>query len=452
MVNLEKTIRDFFELHNIDIDSSKVVIAVSTGVDSMVLLDLVSKYTNAKIIIAHVNHGKREQSAIEEKYIINYAKENNMSCYVYHIKKEEIANANFQEAARNIRYRFFKEIMIKENAKILLFAHHLNDDIETMIFRLQRGSSLIGYAGISDVVKIDEGIIVRPLLSVLKKDIIDYANINDIKYYEDSTNAEDIYSRNKIRHNDIPEIFNSINDAANNFIEMKNNIKNAAIILDEYLDNLIHNLVNKDGNGYSFKVSDFINLHKYMQRQIIFELNNEKELSNKNVDEIIKIIKSKKANVISCVNNMYVIKSYDDVYLTKTIIIDTPIINITINDLSKLEYNVGNVVININNIDSDECKKTSPNCYTMSFNYNELPLCVRTWKEGDKIITKSGTKKVSRLLIDNHVSMLDRKKTLVVCKDDNILMVVGYKKSIISLEKYTHLSECNMMITFNKED
>ena len=69
MVNFEKVIKDFFKLHNIDIDNKKVVIAVSTGVDSMVLLDLISRYTYAKIIIAHVNHGKRVQSNIEEKFI-----------------------------------------------------------------------------------------------------------------------------------------------------------------------------------------------------------------------------------------------------------------------------------------------------------------------------------------------------------------------------------------------
>ena len=88
----------------------------------------------------------------------------------------------------------------------------------------------------------------------------------------------------------------------------------------------------------------------------------------------------------------------------------------------------------------------------MSFNYNYLPLVIRNWQNGDKIITASGTKKVSRILIDNHVSMIDRKKTLVVCKDNDVLMVVGYLKSLKALEKYTKLDECNMMITFYKED
>ena len=184
MANLQKVIIDFFNNHNIDINKSRVVIGVSTGVDSMVLLDLISKYTTANIIIAHVNHGKRIQSIEEERYITDYAKENDMNIYVYHIESSEIEDGNFQEKARIIRYKFFKDVMVKENANLLLLAHHLNDDIETMLFRLQRGSNLAGYAGINDFVKINEGYIARPLLSVLKEDILDYAKANNIKYYE----------------------------------------------------------------------------------------------------------------------------------------------------------------------------------------------------------------------------------------------------------------------------
>ena len=451
MVNLQKVIVEYFKNKKIDIDSSSVVIAVSTGVDSMVLLDLMQKYTNANIIIAHVNHGKRKESIEEEKFITQYAHDNNLKIHVYHISHDEI-KGNFQEKARDIRYKFFKDIMVKENAKVLLLAHHLNDDIETMLFRLQRGSNLAGYAGISDLVKIDEGIIARPLLSVLKEDIKQYAKANNIKYYEDYTNDTDIYSRNKIRHNDVTKIFDCIEDASNSFIEMKNNIKNASIVLNEYRDNLIKAIVKEEKDGYSFRIEDFKKIHEYMQKEIIFHLTKEKALSSKQVDEIIKIINSNKANVISNIASISVVKSYSELYLFINKVEENVNIEIIINDLNKLEYNIDNVRVKIINIDDDACKLSNKNCYSMSFNYNYLPLVIRNWQNGDKIITASGTKKVSRILIDNHVSMIDRKKTLVVCKDNDVLMVVGYLKSLKALEKYTKLDECNMMITFYKED
>ena len=448
MVNFEKTIKDFFAKHNIDINNSKVVIAVSTGVDSMVLLDLISKYTFAKIVIAHVNHGKRSESKAEEEFICKYAKENDVQVYVYHIQKDEIEDGNFQEEARKIRYSFFKEIMVKEDAHILLLAHHLNDDIETMLFRLQRGSNLSGYAGINDIVSIEQGIIARPLLGVLKKDILEYAKANNIKYFEDCTNNTDDYSRNKIRHHVVPEIFDKINDAEVNFIEMKNNIKNASIILNDYRNNLIRALVKCEKDGYSFVINDFLKVHEYMQKEILFELTKEKRLSSKHIEEILKVIKSKKANIATTISDLQVIKSYDEAYLFMSKLEDIPNIQITINDLSILEYNVDTMDIRIKHIDDDYAKTSIKNCYLMNYNYNLLPLCVRTWQDGDKIITKNGTKKVSRILIDNHVSLLERRKTLVVCKENDILMVVGYQKSLKALEKYTSLNECNMTIEF----
>lgn len=452
MINLGNTVKDFFKNQNIDIDNEKVVIAVSTGVDSMVLLDLMRNYTSAKIIVAHVNHGKRKESLEEEKFINKYCLDNSIPIYVYHIKKEEIKDGNFQEKARAIRYSFFKDIMKKEDAQILLLAHHLNDDIETMIFRLQRGSNLKGFAGINDSVKIEGGIILRPLLKVLKKDIIEYAKENSIKYYEDSSNNTDDYSRNKIRHNDVDAIFKNIDDAANNFIEMKNNIKSASIIIDDYRDNLIKNIVNKEKNGYSFKIDEFLKIHKFIQKEIIFELLKGKELSTKQVNEIFKIIESKKANIETNIASVNIIKSYNNIYLLTDKIDSYVNINLTINDLDILEYNKDNVRVLIHHLDSDECKKTNNNYYELSFNYNMLPLCIRSWQDGDKIVTKAGTKKVRRILIDNHVDIIKRKKVLVVCKDDDILMVVGYQKSIKALEKYTNINDCNMIITISERE
>ena len=166
----------------------------------------------------------------------------------------------------------------------------------------------------------------------------------------------------------------------------------------------------------------------------------------------MKIIYSSKANIVTEIGSIQVVKSYNEVYLFINKIEENVNIEITINDLNKLEYNVDNVIVNINNIDNDACRRSSKNCYMMSFNYNYLPLVIRNWRNGDKIVTASGTKKVSRILIDNHISMLDRKKTLVVCKDDDVLMVVGLQKSLKALEKYTKLEDCNMIINFKKED
>ena len=184
------------------IGNNKVVIACSTGVDSSVLLDITKKaLKKEQIIIAHVNHGVRKESNDEETYIRQIAKMENIKLYVEHLDK--ITN-NFEEEARNKRYQFFISIAKNNNASYILLAHHANDNLETIIMRFLKSSSLKGYAGIEEET-FKEGIIIyRPLLKVCKKDIYEYAKLNNIKYFEDETNKENNHFRNRIRNNIVP--------------------------------------------------------------------------------------------------------------------------------------------------------------------------------------------------------------------------------------------------------
>ena len=117
------------------LNNKKVLLACSTGVDSMVLLDLLLKHANnCQIIISHINHQKRTQSILEEEYITKYCEEKNIKCYVK--KLEHYEEGNFQEWARIQRYEFFEEIIEKEGIDYLLTAHHADDNLETIIMRL----------------------------------------------------------------------------------------------------------------------------------------------------------------------------------------------------------------------------------------------------------------------------------------------------------------------------
>ena len=180
------------------LNNKKILLACSTGVDSMVLLDLLLKYNNnCQIIISHVNHQKRQQSIQEEEFIIKYCQENNLKCYVKRLEKHE--EGNFQEWARNERYHFFEEIIEKEKIDYLLTAHHADDNLETIIMRLLKSSSLKGYAGIEKEIKLEKYTVLRPLLDHSKNEIIAYAKDNNITYYQDISNYSDDYTRNRIR-------------------------------------------------------------------------------------------------------------------------------------------------------------------------------------------------------------------------------------------------------------
>ena len=140
---MEKIINDLKRKLN----REKALVACSTGVDSMVLLHLAIKALPiTQIVVAHVNHQKRLQSEIEEAYIKKFCDERGIKCYV--MRLDHIDDGNFQSIARNKRYKFFEDIAKKENIKYILLAHHANDNLETIIMRLLKSSSLKGYGGI----------------------------------------------------------------------------------------------------------------------------------------------------------------------------------------------------------------------------------------------------------------------------------------------------------------
>ena len=147
-----------------------VVVACSTGVDSCVLLDLCLKSLDkTQIVVAHVNHGVRKASDVEEEYIKSFCEVHDLKLEVSHLCFEDLSN--FESIARSKRYAFFESVSIKYNAKYILLAHHANDNLETMLMRFIKQSSLKGYAGIEEESFFKNLILFRPLLKISRLEI-----------------------------------------------------------------------------------------------------------------------------------------------------------------------------------------------------------------------------------------------------------------------------------------
>ena len=208
---MKNIIKEFLSSNNICLNGQNICIGVSTGVDSTVLLHCLmdlKEELQFNIILCHVNHKKRMQSEYEEQYIKQFSLDNDLILEVLHLNNEEIENDNFQKAAREKRLQFFNEIMNKYDCDYLFLAHHLNDDMETSFMHIIRGSSLKGYSGIRPITySKNNKVILRPFLKTLKKDILEYALNNNIKYFEDESNNSYVYTRNRVRHNIIPLLF-----------------------------------------------------------------------------------------------------------------------------------------------------------------------------------------------------------------------------------------------------
>ena len=163
-----------------------------------ILNSLKDKY-KLKLICAHVNHGLRSESENEKNFVENYCVINNI--IFEYMKIDKYTNNKFSESeGRKKRYNFFNELMTKYQAKYLMTAHHGDDLIETIMMRIVRGSNLKGYAGILQI----NNNIVRPLLYVSKKDILDYLREHNIEYVVDKSNDDEKYTRNRYRKQLLP--------------------------------------------------------------------------------------------------------------------------------------------------------------------------------------------------------------------------------------------------------
>jgi len=295
---MKSVLMSFFKSNNINYENKKFVLAVSTGIDSAVMLDAfveLKKDVNFELVIAHVNHKVREQSVIEEEYIKKYALENSIKCYVKELNFDNVKE-NFESSARNFRYEFFFELMEKEKADYLVLAHHGIDNIETILMRIIRGSSLSGYSGMSELTNMRGYNVIRPFLNVHKDDIIKYQKEKNVVYFDDETNSSMSYTRNRIRKEVVPKLFEESNDLINKFTEFRKTIYEANLIVASVRDQFIKEFVLEKENEIIVDRKQYLALNDFMKEEVLFELLKPYLLSKKNINELIKIIKSDISN------------------------------------------------------------------------------------------------------------------------------------------------------------
>ena len=410
----------------------KIVVGCSAGPDSMALLHyLKNNYKNCTIICCHINHNVRKESKTEEKYLQNYCQKENIIFESTTI--QEYKENNFENEARKKRYNFYNKILKKYHSKYLFLAHHGDDLIETILMKIARGSNLEGYAGIKEVSKWNNYYIIRPFLKYTKEDLINYDKKNNIKYYIDSTNSNQQYTRNRYRENILPFLKKEDKQIHIKYL-------NYSKILLEYFD-----YINEEGKKLSKKITknNTINIEKIkkipilMQKNILYTLlnkyyNNEPNIiTSKHITSILKQINSIKPNTI---------------------------INLPKNTISKRNYNILTIQpnqspknenykielkkqIEINNIIIKKIKETEKDgndiCRINSNNI-KLPLYIRNKKKGDKIEVKglNGTKKISDIFIEKKISPEVRDTyPILVDANDTIIWIPNIKKSKFNSKK-----------------
>ena len=240
---LEEKVLNTIKNNELIKNGDTIVIGVSGGPDSMALLNMLinlvnNKKIDAKLVVAHINHGLREEADEETRFVEDFCRQNNIECYVKREKVDELAKEQkigTEEAGRKLRYSFFEEIANKVNANKIATAHNANDNAETVLMNLMRGSGTTGLKGIE--IKRDEKYI-RPILELTRKEIEEYCKNENLNPKYDKTNKENIYTRNKIRNKLIPYIEKEFNP---NIVTSINRLSGLVKEEDEYLEKVVEN-------------------------------------------------------------------------------------------------------------------------------------------------------------------------------------------------------------------
>lgn len=229
---VKDTILDTINKYNLISPDDIIVVAVSGGPDSMCLLDnlvnLKEKLKIKKIVVAHLNHMIREESKAETEYVKEYCKNKDIECFVKFVdvmKKSEEQKIGTEEAGRRARYDFFDEVAQEVNANKIAIAHNQNDNAETVIMHLLRGTGISGLSGIKPY---REEKFIRPLIKCKRNQIEQYCSENKLNPKYDKTNDDNTYTRNRIRNELIPYIQKEFNP---NIIETMDRL--SELVLDE---------------------------------------------------------------------------------------------------------------------------------------------------------------------------------------------------------------------------
>ena len=234
---------------------SNFLIALSGGVDSMVLANLFLN-NNLSFSVAHCNFNLRDkESDDDEKFIFNWSKENEIKCYISKFNTTDYCRKNkfgIQEGARNLRYEWFNELKDLYSFDYIVTAHHLDDQIETYLINSMRGSGLNGLLGITE--KTDS--LLRPLLKILKNEILVYANSNKIDFREDTSNSKNNYFRNMIRNLIIPQFKKFDDNVMLKFQTTINNLNSTKIFADGVLNQTKNRIFIYETDKIKVKIED----------------------------------------------------------------------------------------------------------------------------------------------------------------------------------------------------
>jgi len=414
---------------NLVSDHDRIVVAVSGGIDSMVLLDLLVSLRDRRkleLFVAHVDHQKRKASPEDARFV-------ETRCASYGIpfvsmRLDPTGEGNFHDRARKARYAFFRDVAHKFGATKIALAHQADDQAETILMRIVRGTGLAGYAGIPERSRCDGIELIRPLLHVSRAEIAAYQAEHDILFRVDESNAEDHYTRNRFRHRLMPEIARENPRYLQKFAQFAAYVDEAHAVVRRLAEEFAATSLQVDTNRVGFSATAFRSLEPAIRKEVVkrgFDrlTNDAEELSHVQMLSAIAIVLSDKPRgAYDLPGGCRIEKNYDAVAFVRATDAHPPF-SIPIPGFGRFGMPDGSTL-------SVQAKPDDIDGIRIELCYNNLdfifPMTLRTRKNGDRIAFAYGTKKLKDLFIDRKLPMDERNRmALLIGTTGEVLWIPG---------------------------
>ena len=422
MENMKDKVFNFISQKELISPDDKLIIAVSGGIDSMVLLHFMKHYFNNKILIAHCNFQLRgDESNADEDFVRNYADSLDLKLVIKHFntigfsKEHKIS---VQMAARELRYSWFLDLIVEYNFDKILLAHHSGDVVESFFINLIRGSGLNGLRGI----KAKTGRYIRPFLNISRDEIVLYQKENDIEFREDSSNSSDKYLRNQLRHHIIPQFKNLRADFEQHILNTIDILDDTGSIFDQHVEELLNKMIEQKDNSIHLPIAEIDKLPG--KGTYLFEFLKNYGFSGKDIPQIVnsfrsipgktfyssshKLIKDREDLILVALNE----KEPEQIYIQEDLDeIDQPLrLRFEVLDANEVQsYNSGK---NIGYFDKDKL---------------EYPLILRHWHKGEYFVPFGFEhfKKISDFFIDQKMDLFEKQNCWILASANKVLWILN---------------------------
>ena len=413
-----------FQNHLLDrfsfLEGKKILLATSGGVDSMVMVHLLQQL-GYSIGMAHCNFQLRGIESFQDQYFVQeYAKENNLPLFVTQFDTEAFAEdykLSIQVAARELRYNWFYELLETENFDYILTAHHADDNLETFLINLTRGSGLEGFTGIPE----QNEQVIRPLLVFGREAILEYAHQNKIAWREDSSNASDKYLRNKIRHDLVPILKELNAHLLSSFQKTQTYLQQAKAMVDDASVMIYQQVAQEKGAEIHFDLKQLKRLPNY--KSYLYQWL--KEFGFTAWEDIYDLVEAQSGKQV-----------FSDAFRllkNRHFFILSPLKETDDKQEFEIEKNQKQVNFPLKLVlcNTDAISETQNTSIFVDENKLKFPLVLRRWQEGDSFCPfgmAGQSKKVSKLFKDEKLSLIDKENTWILCSDNQIVWVVGIRQ------------------------